>query len=94
LRSVKPGRTTHRFRQMAAALRRERRDCWLCGQPINYEADRNDDDSFSVDHVRPLSTHPDLAEVYENLAAAHRRCNLSRGNRDPRPSLGDGHRQW
>jgi 5-methylcytosine-specific restriction endonuclease McrA len=88
------GRTTARFRKLAAALRRERRRCWLCGQPINYEAGRQDDDSFTVDHIVPLSIAPDRAEDYTNFAAAHRRCNSARGARDPRPGLGDAARQW
>jgi 5-methylcytosine-specific restriction endonuclease McrA len=50
--------------------------------------------SKSVDHYPyPKSTHPHLAEDPANLAPAHRRCNLSAGNRDIRP-LGVTSRDW
>lgn len=88
------GRTTHTFRRLAATLRSEQRPCWLCGQDIDYEAERDDPDSFTVDHIHPLSTHPHLAEDYANLAAAHKRCNSARGNKAPRPGLGLRSREW
>ena len=92
--SASAGRTSRRFRKLAAILRRERRDCWLCRQPINYDAKPGEPDSFTVDHIKPLESHPHLAEVYSNLAAAHWNCNDSKGNRLPAPGLGEVSRQW
>ena len=78
------GRNTGNYQQIQAALRRRRLPCWLCGHP----------NAFSADHVQPLSTHPHLAEVESNLRAAHRRCNLGRGNRAPALSIGEPSRRW
>jgi len=87
------GRSTRRFRMLAANQRAKRLPCWLCGQPVVY--DNNDDPhSFTVDHEKPLSTHPELAEEPMNLRTAGSRCNSSRGNRPPQPSLGATSRDW
>lgn len=75
-------------------LRAERRPCCRCGQPIDYTLPPRHPDSFSVEHVLPLSLHPELAEEPSNLDAAHMRCNSSRGNRDPKPGLGTRSRIW
>lgn len=88
------GRTTASFRRLAASLRREQRPCWLCRQPIDYSAADGHPDAFTVDHIIPLSIDPSLAEVWTNLDAAHAACNKSRGNRNPKPSIGNGPRQW
>lgn len=86
---------TRRFRNLAAMLRRERRtNCWLCLQPIDYDAPPNEPDAFSADHILPVSTHPDLVNVYSNLAASHSSCNKARGNRMPQPGIGSPEPQW
>lgn len=36
--------------------------------------------SFSLDHIRPISKGGALYD-YENAAAAHRLCNMKKGNR-------------
>jgi 5-methylcytosine-specific restriction endonuclease McrA len=43
--------------------------CWLCGLP----------GADTVDHILPLSLHPELAHDRSNLAPAHNRCNASKG---------------
>jgi len=56
--------------------------CWLCNGtkgPINYKADPLDPLSFTVDHKTPTSLGGDPLK-HSNLAAAHRLCNISRGN--------------
>ena len=88
------GRTTRNFRRLAANLRAQRRPCCRCGQAIDYSLDRTHPDSFTVEHVKPKSTHPHLAEDPGNLDAAHRRCNSSRGNRDAGLGLGTTSRAW
>ncbi|MBW8171804.1 HNH endonuclease [Ornithinimicrobium sp. Arc0846-15] len=95
--SVRAGRDTHTFRMLRRRLRDEHRPkCWLCGQLIDYDLDKEDASSFSVDHIHPVSQRPDLVEVYSNLEAAHLGCNRARGNRQPMPSLGAGavYQQW
>lgn len=41
--------------------RRNRPPCWLCGQPIDYEAEPGTTpDSLTLDHRFPVSRRPDL----------------------------------
>ena len=88
------GRNTANYQRLVTSLRARRLPCWLCGQPIDYEAPFDDPNAFTADHVQPLSLHPDLAEDPTNLRAAHRRCNGSRGNRAPALDLGQLSRRW
>lgn len=92
--SLRAGRAGHRWRTLQANLRMQRRPCHLCQQAIDYRLRYPHPDSFSVDHVVPLSEAPHLAEDPANLAASHLRCNVSRGARDPKPTLGATSRQW
>jgi 5-methylcytosine-specific restriction endonuclease McrA len=92
------GRDTANYRRLSRAHRadsaRRSRPCWLCRQPIDYTLPADDPHSYSTDHVQPVSTHPHLAEDPTNLRAAHRRCNLGRGNRPPPLDLGTPSRRW
>ena len=92
------GRDTINYQRLRAQHKREsrrlHRPCWLCGQPIRYEAEPGADDGYSTDHIRPVSTHPDLAEDYRNFAAAHLICNKQRGSKAPRFRLGTPSRHW
>lgn len=49
------------------------RVCWLCGLP----------GANSADHVIPISKGGAVFDLL-NLGPSHRRCNYSRGNRDPK----------
>ena len=69
-------------------------NCWLCGQPINMQLPRTDPDSFELDHILPVSTHPELANDPANTRPAHKQCNRARGNRPPKPNLGHTSRNW
>lgn len=87
---------TRRYKRLVAALRREQRQpCWLCQQPIDYDLQYPHPESFSADHVEPVTFHPELALVYSNLAPSHLACNTERRHRDPRPlGLGDVEGMW
>lgn len=75
--------------------RRERRVCWLCGQPIDYEAEPGTTpDSLTLDHRRPFANHPELFDDPTNFEAAHLSCNIRRSNADPPDSLGTLSRDW
>lgn len=64
----------------AAAAAGERVLCWLCNQPISFDVlDPYADDRFEVDHVWPVSTHPEYADDPNNLRPSHRGCNRERG---------------
>jgi hypothetical protein len=88
------GRTGSRWRALVRNLKAQRLPCALCHQTIDYTLDWPDPYCFSVDHIRPVSTHPHLAEDPSNLQAAHLSCNSSRGARTPRPALGVTSRDW
>ena len=53
--------------------------CHLCGQEINYDAESHlDPESFTIDHIIPIAQGG--ADVIDNLAACHRRCNRAKGD--------------
>jgi len=79
---------------MRDQLRSERRPCWLCGQPIDYTVDYPHPDAFVVDHKQSWINHPELREDPANLAAAHARCNSSKGKSDAPAGLGVRSEAW
>ena len=83
------GRSTRRFKAMAAEVRSWRQPCCYCGQPIAYDVHHNLPRAFTVAHWLPVKTHPHLAEVWSNIrGAAHRACNSSAGTSNEPPGLG------
>lgn len=95
----RPGRDGRVYKRAAAQFQRECREvdasCWLCGQRILYDEDSTaHPDAFQLDHLHPVSTHPDLAEDPANFRPSHRSCNIARGNNDPAPGLGLNSRVW
>ena len=74
---------------------RDQAACWICQQRIDYDAlPGTTEDSHELDHVIPVSRRPDLQEDPTNFAHVHRRCNGTRGVRDPRGDLGDVVDDW
>ena len=61
-----PGRTRKTSRQFEKTrphssnqCKAQHAVCWLCGMPIDYSAPKNtSDDSFNLDHLYPVSKHP------------------------------------
>ena len=92
--SKRAGRAGGQWRKLCDNQRAKREHCWICKQPINYTLDYPDEESFSVDHFHPRSTHPHLAEEPTNLRSAHLRCNKARGDREVKPGLGDVSQTW
>ena len=75
----------HRQRQSWSWLRSQGRGCWICrafGRPdaIDYGLPATDPMSFSVDHLVPVSKGGSLYDR-DNLDAAHKTCNVWRGNK-------------
>lgn len=69
--------------------------CWLCGMPIDYNAVKNTtDDSFNLDHLYPVSKHPELQFDPAGFKPSHTSCNRLRGNSDPPAPIGTLSRQW
>lgn len=69
--------------------------CWLCGMPIDYAAKQNTtDDSYNLDHMFPVSKHPELQHDPAGFRPSHTSCNRLRGNGDPPAPIGALSRQW
>ena len=49
--------------------------CVLGGAPIDYGAPHSTPYAYECDHKKPRKTHPHLMFAWNNLAAAHSRCN-------------------
>lgn len=74
------GRSTRRFKKLAANQRAKREGCCYCLQPIDYTLPHNHSLAFTVAHWLPVSTHPHLAEDPTNIrGSAHRGCNSTAG---------------
>lgn len=74
------GRYGSKWRRRWREVRALRWPCWLCGNEIDYDLKFPDPWSFTVDHVIPLSKGGDPLD-WENLRAAHYRCNQRKGDK-------------
>lgn len=92
-------KTTRQFEKDKAAFfaqcKARHAVCWLCGMPIDYEATKNTtDDSFNLDHLYPVSKHPELQFDPAGFKPSHTSCNRLRSNQDPPTPIGTLSRQW
>lgn len=87
-----PGRNTATWARLRRRLRADaekRGDrCWICGGEIDYLAPAHHPDAWEPDHVRPVSTHPELAEDPANIRSSHASCNNARGSGGTATGLG------
>lgn len=87
------GRNTAQWKRLRKKLRdsAERRGdrCWICGGAIDYLAPSHAPDSWEPDHIKPVSTHPHLAEDPANIRSAHASCNNARGAHGSPVGLGE-----
>lgn len=89
-------------RRVAAQVRREEPNCWICHLPIDLSLCRSGPTphpmSSTLDEVIPRSLHP-LGPLYaaldrSNVRHAHRICNLKRGVGTKRPPESPRSRVW
>jgi hypothetical protein len=86
-----PGRSGSDWERVRAQVLASSSVCWLCGQPVDFDAPARSPRSPSVDHVLPISAtrNMDPAEQKRlaldpaNLRVAHYGHNSGRGNRRP-----------
>ncbi|MGV4377948.1 HNH endonuclease [Trueperella pyogenes] len=83
----KPRRiNNYAYRDLTKALRRKAQaqnlPCWICGQPIDYQADWRSKWSFTADHVIPIALG---GSQRGELRPAHRSCNSRRGDTTRKP---------
>lgn len=91
------GRGGRPWQTLRANLAQGHPPCWICHQPIDYDADPFTPNAYELDHIIPVSCAPHLARDPNNLRPAHRRCNRNRSNHPPpkpRPPLGTTSRTW
>ena len=101
-------RSSRTYQALARQVRRHQPPvCWICGWEIDLDLPYKDPKtgrvnprSWSLDHVLPMSTHPELALVEQNAKVACYGCNSGRGNRAPgqarrqQPSILTTSRAW
>ena len=69
--------------------------CHICGQPIDYALKPSSTpDAWEPDHRFTVKSHPELAELPENILPSHRRCNRARGDKASIDNLGNQSRNW
>ncbi|HAT1303620.1 MULTISPECIES: HNH endonuclease [Corynebacterium] len=81
-------------RQYLTQCQAQNLPCWLCGQPIDYQAPAGTTNAFEPDHYHPRADHPELALDPDNLRPAHASCNRSRGKKDIPLPLGNHSATW
>ncbi len=93
------GRTTQSWRRLR--LQCFKRDkladarCWLCNGKIDYSVKPSSTpDSWEPDHRHSVHTHPELAEVPENIFPSHKKCNRAKGAKAGLNNLGQRSREW
>jgi 5-methylcytosine-specific restriction endonuclease McrA len=68
--------------------------CWLCGEPINYQLKFPHPRSWSLDHLIPITDNPRLILEPNNFRSAHLDCNRHRGSEAPPSELGVPSERW
>lgn len=87
------GRHGRPWERKRAYIRRQAGPCGICGKPIDYTLAYPHPQSFTVDHIEPLSLRPDLARDLDNLQAAHNACNRAKGT-GATPATQPASRDW
>src|SRR5690606_21041443 len=76
------GRSTRRYKKLKAQFRAQcterKATCHLCDQEIDYSLEYPDPESFTLDHLYPVSQYPELSEDPGNFRASHAKCNWNR----------------
>ncbi len=89
--TIRQLRSSIAYRALCRQVRRAEHVCWLCLKPIDPDLPYRDPEtgkvnpmSWSLDHVVPVSQHPELGLIRDLARAAHYSCNSARGNRPPK----------
>lgn len=96
----RPGRDTWTWKhvikpQCFARDKANNARCGICKDVIDYSLKPSSTpDAYEPDHILPVDTHPELAEVPENIQASHRRCNRAKRNKAGVDNLGNRSRDW
>ncbi|WP_063813297.1 HNH endonuclease [Nocardia anaemiae] len=72
-------RNTATRNRLRANVARGKPPCHICGEDIDYQLPHMDPGEFVIDHIIPVARGG--TDTADNVAAAHRRCNLIRGTK-------------
>ena len=78
-RPDKDGKDRGLFEYFKKEMLAENRPCAICGLPIDYDLPSTSPWSFTADHIIPIIRGGNTSR--ENLQAAHRKCNRTKGTR-------------
>lgn len=76
-----PWRSGRVWEALCAQVYAEESVCHICLELVDFTLPPRTRMSRSVDHVKPVVTHPHLALVRSNLRLAHVGCNSSKSAR-------------
>lgn len=90
------GRRVRDFRQaMKAQWQPVNKACAECGQAtIDWDGEKNQPDSFELDHRLPVITYPHLEFEPSNARPTHHRCNRHKGDRQTSAGIGITSEAW
>jgi len=96
---TRKGRDTAEWRRLRVqCFRRDKTAnarCWICGGAIDYSIrPSSTPDAWEPDHRFSVKTHPELAEVPDNVRPSHRRCNRAKRDKAGINELGAPSREW
>lgn len=77
------GRSSLLRKKHRTIIARSKPNCYICGQPIDYELRFPDPGCFVVDHVVPVAKGG--SDQIENKKAAHNACNSKKRARTYAP---------
>lgn len=78
-----------RFRNILIQEAGGKPKCFYCKQPIDLRISSTASQGFTIDHLKPRSSHPELSKNPSNMAAAHKGCNSSKGTQTVEKTLAD-----
>jgi 5-methylcytosine-specific restriction endonuclease McrA len=89
----------HRHRELRAALKPDwqarNAACGICGQTtIDWDGEKNEPDSFEMDHILSRKTHPHLEFEPTNQQPSHHHCNRSKNASTQLAGIGVTSEQW
>lgn len=77
-------RSSRRYQELRKRLRAEAKArgdrCAINGCVIDYDAPPRHPSSWTLDHIKPVATHPELALDPANMQSACWSCNSAKGD--------------
>jgi hypothetical protein len=77
-------RKSRQWKRLAEVVRKQSKaagePCWICRQPIEWDAPPRSPKSFSADHLEPIARGGQVIPALSGVAPAHYGCNSRRGD--------------